>query len=138
METVRVRPSRPDQEISMPVIRWLISKTIQFFLGSAQERRSDATAKRKEEGTFEGASASKDRNFEENYAAAARLLRTRIDQEFPDAYYARLSSGRNSSCDYGQDRALAIDTMSIAIAMALRNGATVQQAATAGAASIGI
>lgn len=122
----------------MPVIRWLISKTIQFFLGSAHERRSDAMAKSKEDGTFEGASASKDRDFEESYAAAVRLLRTRIDQEFPDAYYARLSSGRNSSYDYGQDRALAIDTMSIAIAMALRNGATVQQAASAGAASIGI
>ena len=122
----------------MLVIRWLISKTIQLFLGSAHARRSDKTAKRKENGTFEGASASKDRKFEENYAAAARLLRTRIDKEFPDAYYARLSSGRNSSYDYGQDRALAIDTMSIAIAMALRNGATVQQAANAGAASIGI
>ncbi len=109
-----------------------------LFLGSAQERRSDAIAKRKEAGTFEGASASKGRDFEANYAAAAQLLRTRIDREFPDAYYARLSSGRNSSYDYGQDRALAIDTMSIAIAMALRNGATVPQAAAAGAASIGI
>jgi len=122
----------------MPVIRWLISKTIQLFLGSAHERRSNASAQQKENGTFEGASADKDRDFDDRYAAAVRLLRTRIDQEFPDAYYARLSSGRNSSTDYGQDRALAIDTMSIAIAMALRNGATVQQAANAGAASIGI
>ena len=122
----------------MTIVRWLISRTIQFFLGSAQERRSDAIAKRKEAGTFEGASASKGRDFEANYAAAAQLLRTRIDREFPDAYYARLSSGRNSSYEYGQDRALAIDTMSIAIAMALRNGATVPQAAAAGAASIGI
>lgn len=122
----------------MPVIRWLISKTIQFFLGSAHERRSGAFAKQKENRTFEGASDSKDRNFDDRYAAAVRLLRTRIDQEFPDAYHARLSLGRNSSSDYGQDRALAIDTMSIAIAMALRTGATVQQAANAGAASIGI
>jgi hypothetical protein len=124
--------------MSMPVIRWLISKTIQFFLGSAQGRKSDAAARRKEAGTFEGTSAGKVRTFEEDYAAAARLLRTRIDQEFPDSYYARLGSGRNSSYDYGQDRAAAIDTMSVAIALALRNGATVQQAATAGAASIGI
>ena len=122
----------------MPVIRWLISKTIQFFLGSADARSSGAIAKQREDGTFVGASAAEARNFEDRYAAAVRLLRTRIDQEFPDAYYARLSSGRNSSYDYGQDRALAIDTMSIAIAMALRNGATVQQAASAGAASIGI
>lgn len=122
----------------MPVIRWLISKILQFFLGSAHERRSSASAKQKENGTFESRSDSKDRDFDDRYAAAVRLLRTRIDQEFPDAYYARLSSGRNSSYDYGQDRALAIDTMSIAIAMALRNGASVQQAADAGAASIGI
>ncbi|MCJ2085360.1 hypothetical protein MKK88_05040 [Methylobacterium sp. E-005] len=122
----------------MPVIRWLISKTIHFFLGSADARRSGAIAKQKENGTFEGASAEKARTFEDRYAAAVRLLRTRVDQAFPDAYYARLSSGRNSSYDYGQDRALAIDTMSIAIAMALRNGATIQQAANAGAASIGI
>ncbi|WP_342108762.1 hypothetical protein [Methylobacterium sp. SI9] len=122
----------------MSFIRWLISKTIQTFLGSAYERRSRAVAKEREDGTFEGASATQARNFEDRYAAAVRLLRTRIDQEFPDAYYARLSSGRNSSYDYGQDRALAVDTMSIAIAMALRNGATVQQAANAGAASIGI
>lgn len=38
----------------MTIIRWLISRTIHFFLGSAQERRSDAIAKRKEAGTFEG------------------------------------------------------------------------------------
>lgn len=122
----------------MPVIRWLISKPMEFLLGSADMRRSSAIAKQKEEGTFEGASAEKDRNFEDRYVAAVRLLRTRIDREFPDAYYARLSSGRNSSYDYGQDRALAMDTMSIAITMALRNGATVQQAAHAGAASVGI
>lgn len=122
----------------MPVIRWLISKTIQFFLGNAHERKSDAIAKRTEAGTFEGASAGDARNFDENYAAAARLLRPRIDKAFPDAYYARLNSGRNSAYGYGQDRALAVDTMSVAIALSLRNGATVQQAAEAGAASVGI
>ena len=122
----------------MSVIRWLLARTIQFFLGSAHERKSDGIAKEKEEGTFEGASAPKARTFEDNYAAAARLLRTRIDRRFPDAYYARLSPGRNSAYDYGQDRALAIDTISVAIAMALRNGATIQQAAEAGAKSVGI
>lgn len=105
-----------------------------------QRARAQVRCDRQAKGSrdLRGASASKGRDFEANYAAAAQLLRTRIDREFPDAYYARLSSGRNSSYDYGQDRALAIDTMSIAIAMALRNGATVPQAAAAGAASIGI
>lgn len=70
----------------MPVIRWLLSKTIQFFLGSAHKRKSDGIAKEKEDGTFEGASARKAISFEDDYAAAARLLRTRIDRKFPDAY----------------------------------------------------
>ncbi len=122
----------------MPIIQWLISRTIQFLLGSAHERRSDAIAKQKEDGTFEGASAAEGRNFDDRYTAAVRLLKTRVDRKFPDTYYARLSSGRDSSDNYGQNRAVAIDTMSTAIAMALRNGATVQQAAHAGAASVGI
>jgi len=66
------------------------------------------------------------------------MLKLRIDERFPDSYYARLSSDRNSSYDYGQDRALAIDTISTAIAMALRGGASVEQAAAAGAASVRI
>lgn len=61
-----------------------------------------------------------------------------MDRKFPDNYHARLSSEENSPYDHGQDRALAVDAMSIAIAMALRNGATVRQAAEAGAASVGI
>lgn len=122
----------------MPIIQWLISRTLQFLLGSVHERRSDAIAKQKEDGTFEGTSAVDGRNFDDRYTAAVRLLKTRVDREFPDTYYARLSSGRDSSDKYGQNRAVAIDTMSTAIAMALRNGATVQQAAHAGAASVGI
>ncbi len=107
----------------MPIIQWLISRTIQFLLGSAHERRSDAIAKQKKDGTFEGASAADGRNFDDRYTAAVRLLKTRVDRKFPDTYYARLSSGRDSSDNYGQNRAVAIDTMSTAIAMALRNGA---------------
>jgi hypothetical protein len=128
----------PDQEISMPFLSWLISKMMQFFLGSAHKRRADAAAKRKEAGAFEPGYSAKERNFDEDYRAATRMLKGRIDKEFPDSYYAGLSSKSNSSYDYGQDRAIAVDTISTAIAMALRNGATVRQAADAGAASVGI
>jgi hypothetical protein len=63
---------------------------------------------------------------------------SRIDKKFPDNYYARLRSDTSTSYDHGEDRARAVDTMSTAIALALRDGATVQQAAEAGAASVGI
>ncbi|GJE12365.1 MULTISPECIES: hypothetical protein [Methylobacterium] len=122
----------------MPSLSWLISKTMQFFLGSAQERRADAAAREKGAGTFDDTARARGRNFDDDYRAATTMLKTRVDREFPDSYYARLSSKSNSSYDYGQDRALAVDTMSTAIAMALRGGATVRQAADAGAASVGI
>ncbi|MCJ2132806.1 hypothetical protein MKK69_01785 [Methylobacterium sp. J-026] len=122
----------------MPVIRWLIGKIIGFFLAQTRARQAGVMAKQREAGRFEGDYSTKARNFEDDYNAAARMLKSRIDKRFPDSYYARLSSGNNSSYDYGQDRALAIDTMSTAIAMALRGGASVEQAAAAGAASVGI
>lgn len=122
----------------MHVMRWLTSKIIGLFLGETQSRRANTMSKKREAGTFEGGYSTKSRQFESDYNAATRMLKLRIDERFPDSYYARLSSDRNSSYDYGQDRALAIDTISTAIAMALRGGASVEQAAAAGAASVRI
>jgi hypothetical protein len=122
----------------MNVISWLISKIFRFFLGSEAERRSTAMSKEKEAGVYVGETDIKARNFEDDYHAATNMLRTRMDRNFPDNYHARLSSGENSPYDHGEDRALAVDTASTAIAMALRNGATVRQAAEAGAGSVGI
>ncbi|MHB2208262.1 hypothetical protein [Methylobacterium sp. CM6257] len=122
----------------MNIISWLISKIVHFFLGSEYERRSTAMAKEKEAGAYVGEAATKARNFEDDYHAATIMLKARMDKSFPDNYHARLSSGENSPYDYGEDRALAVDTTSTAIAMALRDGATVRQAAEAGAASVGI
>ncbi|MGH1571938.1 hypothetical protein ACRAWG_16120 [Methylobacterium sp. P31] len=122
----------------MPVVRWLIGKITGFLVNQTQARRASLMAKKREAGTSEGHFSIKAKNFEEDYNAATRLLKLRIDKRFPDSYYARLSSGSNSSYDYGQDRALAIDTMSTAIAVALRGGASVEQAAAAGADSVGI
>jgi hypothetical protein len=122
----------------MPVYRWLIDRIAGYLRDQSQARRARLIAKEREAGSFAGEHAGRAKKFEDDYNAAARLLKVRIDKRFPDSYYARLSSGRNSSYDYGQDRALAIDTMSTAIAMALRGGASVEQAAAAGAASVGI
>ena len=92
----------------------------------------------KEGGTFDGPTAAKARHFEADYHAATQLLRARMNKRYPDTYPARLSSGTTSAYDYGEQRAAAVDAASTAIAMALRNGATVREAADAGAASVGI
>ena len=122
----------------MNIISWLISRIAQFFFGGGAERRSASMAKKKEAGVYVGETATKARNFEEDYRAATNMLKIRMDKSFPDNYHARLSSGTNSPYDHGEDRALAVDTTSTAIAMALRSGATVRQASEAGAASVGI
>ena len=66
------------------------------------------------------------------------MISQRINTKFPDNYQARFTADRDHGRDYGDDRAAAIDTASAAIAAALREGATVRQAAEAGATSIGI
>jgi hypothetical protein len=122
----------------MNMLSWIISRIIQFFLGDQNTQKNRLTAKEKEEGNFEGETAVKARDFEEDYNSATKMLRLRMDNSFPDNYYARLSSRTVTTYGHGEDRALAVDTMSTAIAMSLRDGATVQQAADAGAASVGI
>ena len=122
----------------MNILSWMIAKIVQFFLGSGDERRSTAMAKEKEAGVYVGETETKASNFADDYHAATNMLKVRMYKKFPDNYHARLSSGENSPYDHGEDRALAVDTASTAIAMALRSGATVRQAAEAGAASVGI
>ncbi|WP_238272729.1 hypothetical protein [Methylobacterium cerastii] len=65
-------------------------------------------------------------------------LNQRINTRFPDNYQAGFNPNREQGRDYGDDRAAAIATASAAVAAALRGGATVRQAAEAGASSIGI
>ncbi|MGU3665068.1 hypothetical protein ACLBX9_12885 [Methylobacterium sp. A49B] len=122
----------------MSFFRRLIAEVLNLFLGTAHERRTKLMATEKEAGTYEGPSLSKSRDFDADYKAAVRMLRERLDRKFPDGPYAKLRSGASKHHDPRDDRALAVDTMSTAIAMALRDGATVKQAAEAGAASVGI
>ncbi|MFD0934144.1 hypothetical protein [Methylobacterium trifolii] len=78
------------------------------------------------------------RDFSADFNAAMNILKSRIDQSFPDNYQASFRSNRDANRDYGDTRAEVLDTASAAVAAALREGATVRQAAEAGAASIGI
>ncbi|MGH1588008.1 hypothetical protein ACRBEV_06210 [Methylobacterium phyllosphaerae] len=116
---------------------WLLSRIVRFLFGGGQ-RRSASTGKENEAGAHEGQTATKIRNFDDDYRAATNILKMRLSNRFPDNYYARVGSDMNSTRDFGDERAEAIDTASAAIAEALRRGATVKQAADAGAASVGV
>lgn len=104
--------------------------------GSGRSMRESAAEK--EAGTFEGPNPRRGRSFEADYRLATQILKGRMNKRYPDNYHARLSSSSNQAYDYGEERAGAVDAASTAIAMALRNGATVEQAAEAGAKSVGI
>ncbi|AYO84672.1 hypothetical protein [Methylobacterium brachiatum] len=122
----------------MNTVRWLMAKVIGFLFSQTIDHKNRKAAADREGGTFETGSAYQSAGFEGDYHAATNLLKQRMDKSFPDNFHARLGSQTNSMYDYGEDRAGAVDTASTAIAMALRNGATVSQAAEAGAASVGI
>ncbi|MDP4004152.1 hypothetical protein [Methylobacterium sp. NEAU K] len=117
---------------------FLISRFVQFFAGGGENAsRTSDDIERREESTGENRFVEA-RSFDENYRDATGILKARMDKRFPDNYRARLGTDGSGTYDHGQDRAAAIDTMSTAIATALRKGATVPQAAAVGAASVGI
>ncbi len=112
-------------------LSWLLS-------GTRAEQRSRNEANHAENGTSSDRSPYPGRNFERDYNAASALLKERMNKSYPDNFHARLGSDGNNAYDHGEERAYAVDTVSAAIAMALRNGATIREAADAGAASVGI
>jgi hypothetical protein len=103
-----------------------------FFSRSSSPRNSE------EVGSSEGATSNARRDFTADYNAAVQVIKPKIDVSFPDNYQANFKRNRSTVSDYSSDRAEAIDTSSAAIAAALRTGATVRQAAEAGAMSVGI
>lgn len=121
----------------MNAIGWLLTKLIELVTGK-DRGKSSGMPRVREVGEGENRSADRSRNFDTDYRAAVTILKNRMGNSFPDNYHARLSGGTNSTRDFGDERAEAIDTASAAIAAALRKGATVKQAAEAGAASVGI
>ncbi|MGX9979615.1 hypothetical protein [Methylobacterium fujisawaense] len=122
----------------MNFVSWLISGIIQFFRGGSGERSRSSVADENVAGSNDGRAVNRDRNFDADFRAAVMMLKARMGNRFPDNFHARVGSETNSARDYGDERAEAIDTASAAIANALRNGASVKQAAEAGAASLGI
>lgn len=122
----------------MNSLMWLLSKIVQFLFGSGGRRRSTSMGKKNAAGAYEGQTAQRSRNFDDDYRAATEILKMRMDAHFPDNFHARMGSEANSMRDFGDERAGAIDTASSTIAAALRRGSTVKQAAEAGAASVGI
>jgi hypothetical protein len=120
----------------MNILIFLISKLAHFLVGGGDKRGS--TSRNVEKEALGDNRFVKARNFDDDYREATGILKTRIDRHFPDNYRARLGTDGLGTHDHGQDRAAAIDTMSTAIATALRKGATVRQAAEAGAAGVGI
>ncbi|MGU3284967.1 hypothetical protein [Methylobacterium mesophilicum] len=122
----------------MNLISWLISKVTQFISGGGDARRSSSAGGEGEVRGQVGRNQRRGGNFDDDYRAATEILKIRMSNRFPDNYHARMGSEKNSTRDFGDERAEAIDTASAVIATALRKGATVKQAADAGAASVGI
>ncbi|RYF23199.1 MAG: hypothetical protein EOO77_02605 [Oxalobacteraceae bacterium] len=103
-----------------------------FFGRSSSPRRLVQSSGR------QGADLSTSGDFSADYNEAMMMLNQRINTRFPDNYQAEFNPNREQGRDYGDDRAAAIDTASATVAAALRGGATVKQAAEAGASSISI
>jgi hypothetical protein len=136
-------PTQLDQASSswgtmMNALILLIARFLQFFTGGGDKRRSTSENIEQEKEALGGNRFVRARNFDDDYREATELLKTRMDRRFPDNYRAKLGTEGSGTYDHGQDRAAAVDTMSSEIATALRDGATVRQAAEAGAAGAGI
>ena len=120
------------------MIGWIAEKLMQFFSARRRGQQLKTMREQNEVGTFRGKDAHLNSDFESDYNAATGMLKTRMNTKFPDNFHAQLGSRNNNTYDYGAARVDAVDQVSTTIAMALRNGATVRQAAEAGAACVGI
>ncbi|TXM99693.1 hypothetical protein FV242_24625 [Methylobacterium sp. WL64] len=116
----------------------LFSKIVGFLRYRPSASDNDQGYGSRDNGDYNSNSGNMSVDFDGDYRSATAMLRERMSERFPDNFYARVGSEMNSARDYGDERASAVDTASAAIAAALRKGATVKQAAEAGAASVGI
>lgn len=120
------------------MLGWLSVKLMQFFSTRRRDQQIKVMRDQKEIGSFRGKDAHLRSDFESDYNCATGMLKMRMNNKYPDSFHAKLGSSNNNAYDYGVARAEAVDRVSTAVAMALRGGATVRQAAEAGAASVGI
>lgn len=112
-------------------LQWLLS-------GSQADRDSNELAQAREGGKSRGQGAYRHASFEKDYNSASALLEQRMDAKFPDSFHDKLGSGPNNAYAHGEKRSDTVDDASVAIAQALQSGASVEEAAEAGAAKIGI
>lgn len=123
---------------AMRIINWIISILFGIYVQIIEWRRSVNEAADQGSRLNSDIALRSPRNFDQDYRDATAILRLRLDRKFPDGQYARLRSESATPYDNGESRVHAVDQMSAAIASALRKGATVREAAEAGAASIDI
>lgn len=122
----------------MNTLKRLISKIAEFMSARPASGENRQSLVSWEHSGSADTSGRTPKDFTGDYRTATDMLRERINRRFPDNFYARVGSNANTTRDFGDERAGAIDMSSAAISAALRNGATARQAADAGAASVGI
>ncbi|MGU3421371.1 hypothetical protein [Methylobacterium sp. D54C] len=122
----------------MPFFYRMIAKAFDFVVGGANHRQGDLPPQEEEFPIFKNKPDIGNACFDRDYAGAIRILRDRLDLKFPDGQYAHRRLRMSIPHNHAEDRAQAVDTMSTVVATALRNGASVKEAAEAGAASVGI
>ena len=136
-EEAQAAPRRSSSSGEMTLSERLLAD-LRSFTTTRSSRPEPQHADAEDDSIHNRPTARRARCFESDYFAATDLLKERMNKRYPDAYHARLSARDDRPYDYGAKRADAVDTASTAIAMALREGATVKDAAEIGAASVGI
>lgn len=129
---------RPRRDGLMNSLYRLITKVLQYLLGNMKPWRPYKDNSETLSVSGRNGRLNYNQNFNEDYITAINLVKPDLEEKFPDNYVTRSGSQASRGYDHGEDRAAALDTMSAAVAAALRDGATVRQAAKAGTASIGI
>ncbi|WP_162560928.1 hypothetical protein [Methylobacterium durans] len=99
---------------------------------------SRQAAREKEGGKFQNNDIYGMDKFEQKYSEAVKLLECRLDQRLPSGYNAKLDPEERYIYTHGVRRVDDVDKISTVIAKALQEGATISEAADAGAVSVGL
>lgn len=117
---------------------WLAVEYRELVSARQENQLSRKSAREKEDGAFDSDRIYGISGLEEKYAAAMRLFEERLGGELPEDYHDKLGPHLRFVYGHRIDRTSNVDLISSAIAAALREGATVAEAADAGAASVGL
>ncbi|MER2268422.1 hypothetical protein [Methylobacterium oxalidis] len=119
-------------------VEWIIARGGALARARKSAGYNRQSANEKESGSYQSENVYGDQGLEARYNAAIEDLEDRFGQRLPADYRAKLGMDARYVYDHGVARTGAVDTMSSAIAKALQEGASISQAADAGAASIGL